>query len=976
MDNTDSLEQLKKLSRAERAFLAQRVRERKAALAAVETGIPRRDGSAPILLSSGQQRMWLAQQMDPESSDANVLVPLRLDGALDVRALGAGLTEVARRHEVLRTGIEAPNGEPVPAVLPPGPLPVPMIDLAGLPGPLAGEEGLRLAAAEAGWPFDLARPPVIRAQLARIAPGSHLLLLTLHHVAADGWSIAILVREMIALYGAFAAGLPSPLPELPLQYADYAAWQQGRMASGELAADLAYWRQRLDGLAPLGLLEDRERPAASAAHTVQPSVSLPAGSMERLRELAGQEKGTLFMAWAALFAAFLGRLADRDDVAFATPVAGRVRLETEGLIGFFVNTLVLRADLGGDPTLRQMTARLRTTIAEAHAHQEIPFERLVEELAPARRAGRHPLVQAMFAFQNAPREALSIPGLTVSPVEVKTGVALFDLALQVEPRGGELFAQLELDESLWGAAAAARLPRAFEALLAAAVADPDRPVGELPFLSAAERRQILAPAGPAVAPATPPPAALRIPAGELAGRVAAIWAEVLDLPEVGEHDSFWQLGGHSLLAARVAARVRQAFGVDLPLRVLFEASTPAELAAVLAKGGAGAPATASPVLRMDHDRDRPAPLSFGQQRLWFLHQLAPESAAYNIPLAVRMDGPLDARALAAALTRGGAAARGAADGLRHPPRGRPPRRSRHRRRCRCRRPICRRCRRRGGKREARRLAAEEARRPFDLTAAAAAARSCCVRLGEAAHLLAFDLHHIAGDGWSWRGPGARAGSALCAPSPRACPSPLPELPLQYADFAVWQRAELRRRDPGRASSPTGGGAWTASPPLALPTDRPRPPVAELPAARSRSRRLPARLTAGARAAGRRARGDPVHALLAAGFAGAARPLAGPGRLRSAPVAGRTRTELEALIGFFVNTLVLRADLAGDPSFAELLARSRETVLAAFSHQDLPFERLVEELGARRDPAAPAPLPRPCRAPEHARGSRSSSPGSP
>ena len=651
------------------------------------------------------------------------------------------------------------------------------------------------------------------------------------------------------------------------------------------------------------------------------------------------------MAWAALFAAFLGRLADRDDVAFATPVAGRVRLETEGLIGFFVNTLVLRADLGGDPTLRQMTARLRTTIAEAHAHQEIPFERLVEELAPARRAGRHPLVQAMFAFQNAPREALSIPGLTVSPVEVKTGVALFDLALQVEPRGGELFAQLELDESLWGAAAAARLPRAFEALLAAAVADPDRPVGELPFLSAAERRQILAPAGPAVAPATPPPAALRIPAGELAGRVAAIWAEVLDLPEVGEHDSFWQLGGHSLLAARVAARVRQAFGVDLPLRVLFEASTPAELAAVLAKGGAGAPATASPVLRMDHDRDRPAPLSFGQQRLWFLHQLAPESAAYNIPLAVRMDGPLDARALAAALTEvvrrhevlrtAIVTGRGEATQEVAPPSPLPmpeadlsalpaPRREA----------------------EASRLAAEQARRPFDLTRPPLL-RVLLVRLGAAAHLLAFDLHHIAGDGWS----GSvlvRESGALYAAFAAGLPSPLPEPALQYADYARWQRAELAGETLARLLA-----YWRERldglPPLALPTDRPRPPVESFQGAH-RSRRLPVRLTAGLE----RLAGDheaTLFMVLAAGFAALLGRLSGQEDFGLAvPVAGRTRTELEALIGFFVNTLVLRADLAGDPTFAELLARTRETVFAAFSHQDLPFERLVEEVGARRDPA--------------------------
>jgi len=555
---SDRLERLKQLSPAKKALLVQAMRERKAAAnavtAAVEAGIPRRAGTGPAPLSSGQRRMWLAQQMDPESPAANILAPLRLDGALDVRALAAVLTEVARRHEVLRTGIEAPDGEPVPTVMPPGPLPVPIIDLAGLRGPLAEEESLRLAAAEARRPFDLSRPPVLRAKLARTAADSHLLLLTLHHVAADGWSIGVLVREVVALYGAFAAGLPSPLPEPPIQYADYAAWQQGRLAAGDLAGDLAYWRQRLAGLAPLEL----PRRAAFGSRTARPSLALPGSLIERMQELVRRERGTLFMAFAAAFGAFLGRLVERDDVAFATPVAGRVREETEGLIGFFVNTLVLRVDLGGHPTFRTLLARLRTTVGEAYAHQDLPFERLVEELAPERRAGRHPLVQSMLAFQNAPSEVLSVPGLTVTSIEVRTGVPLFDLALEVEPRNGEFAVHLEIDDALWAAAAAPRLLRELETLLAAALADPDLPVQDLPFLSAAEQRQILAPAGPAAASAAVPAApraARRTPAAEVVARVAAIWAEVLGLPQVGEHDDFWQLGGHSLIAARVAARV-------------------------------------------------------------------------------------------------------------------------------------------------------------------------------------------------------------------------------------------------------------------------------------------------------------------------------------------------------------------------------------------------------------------------------------
>jgi amino acid adenylation domain-containing protein len=939
MTDVAQREELKKLSPAQRALLAQALRERKAA--APGTVIPRRAGTGPAPLSSGQRRMWLAQQMDPESPAANLPAALRLDGPLDVQALAAVLTEVVRRHEVLRTGIEAPDGDPVPVVTLPAPLPVPLVDLAGLPEPLAETESLRLAAAEPLRPFDLARPPVLRANLVRTAPDSHLLLLTLHHAAADGWSIAVVVSEMDALYAAFTAGLPSPLPELPLQYADYAAWQQGRLAAGALAADLAYWRRRLADLTPLEL--PRATAPSGASRAVRSSQILPEGLLERIEELARQEKVTLFMAFAAAFAAFLGRLVEQDDVAFATPVAGRTRMETEGLIGFFVNTLVLRTDLGGEPSFRHLLARLRTTVGEAYAHQDLPFERLVEELAPARRAGRHPLVQTLLAFQNTPRKMPSLHELRVTSVEVKTGLALFELALEVEPWDGTFAVHLEIDEALSAAGAAPRLLRQLTDLLAAAAADPDLPVRELPFLSAAERRQILGFAGATPASDAAPPVALPIPAVEAVERVAAIWAEVLGLPQVGAHDSFWELGGHSLLAARVAARVRQAFDIDLPLRIVFEAATPFELAAVIA-GGAGEPlADTSSVTR--GDRDGPLPLSSGQQRLWFLHQLAPGSPAYNIPLGVRMDGPLDVRALAAALTEvvrrhevlrtAIVTRRGEATQEVAPPSPLPlpvadlsalpaPRREA----------------------EARRLAAEEAGLPFDLTRPPLL-RVLLARLEGTAHRLTFDLHHIAGDGWSGSVLVREVG-ALYAAFAADRPSPLPEPALQYADYACWQRRDLAGERLARLLA-----YWRERldglPPLTLPTDRARPPVESFRGAH-RIRRLPARLAADLeRLAGDG--GATLFMLLAAGFAALLGRLSGQEDFGlAAPIAGRTRAELEGLIGFFVNTLVLRADLADDPTFRELLARMRETVLAAFGHQDLPFERLVEEMGTRRDPA--------------------------
>jgi amino acid adenylation domain-containing protein len=936
MTEVDHLERLKKLSPAKRALLAQALRRRAAGEPA--PAIPRRAGIGPDPVSSGQRRMWLAQQLDPRSPAANLPLALRLRGTLDPRALAAALSEVVRRHEALRTALVDLDGELVQRVAPAAALPLPLLDLTGLPGPLAEEEGLRLAAAEAGRPFQLDRPPLLRASLARLAEDSYLLLLTLHHAAADGWSIAVLSREVEALYGAFTAGLSLSLPEPPIQYADYAAWQQGRLAGGELAADLAYWRRRLAGLAPLELPAGGERPGASA---VRRSRVLPAGLTTWMERLAQREGTTAFVVLAAAFAVFLGRLAGRDDVGFATPMACRTRLEIEELIGCFINTVVLRVDLAGPRNFRLLLARLQELVAEAQAHQELPFERLVEELAPERRSGRQPLVQALFAVQDAAGASLALPGLTATPTSVETGAAAdFDLFLELVPVNGTLSARLELDGARWDAAAAEGLLGSFEALLAAALADPDLPADELPLPATADLARILAPSGESPAAARTPKTVPTVTAGEAAERMAAIWAEVLGLSEVDVHDDFWDLGGHSLLAARVASRVRQAFGVDLPLRAVFEAPTVAELTAVVV---GEKPADVQPVPHLG--RHHPLPLSFGQQRLWFLHQLAPESPAYNMPFAVRLDGPLDVRALAAALsevvrrhevlrtaivTRRGEAVQEVA-----PPAPLPlpvvdlsalaPRR---------------------GAEEERRLAAEEARRPFDLTRPPLL-RAALLRRGPAAHELLLNLHHIAWDGWS----GAvliREAGALYSAFAAGRPSPLPELPLQYADYARWQREELAGETLARLLA-----YWRQRldglPSLVLPTDRPRPPVEGFQGAH-RSRRLPARLATDLdRLAGDH--GVTLFMVLTAGFAALLGRLSGQEDFGlAAPVAGRSRAELEGLIGFFVNTLVLRADLAGDPPFAELLARTRETVLAAFSHQDLPFERLVEEIGARRDPA--------------------------
>jgi amino acid adenylation domain-containing protein len=490
----ERLARLAGLSPAKQALLARALRER---AARQEGAIPRRPdearaGARTAPLSFGQLRLWLAQQMRPDSPVYNMPVAVDLSGPLAARVLAAALSEVVRRHQVLRSSVEARNGDVVQAVAPAAALALPRVGLEALPAAAAAAEAARLARAEARRPFDLSRPPLLRATLLGLGRGEHRLLLTLHHIAADGWSSAILVRETGELYAAGAAGHPSPLAELAIQYADWAVWQRERLAGERLAAELGYWREQLADLPPLALAADRPRPPVESFRGRRRTRRLPPPLRMALAGLSRRQGATLFMTLAAGFTALLGRWTGQDDFGVGTPAAGRDRVETEGLIGCFVNLLVLRADLAGDPTFTQLLARVRAAVAAAHAHQELPFERLVEELAPPRDPGRHPLVQAVLALQDAPRQPPALPGLALTVRELDSGTAKLDLALElVEEPGGALCAALEAASDLFDAATAQRLLRHFESLLAAAVEAPATRLRDLPLLGPAESQQLL-----------------------------------------------------------------------------------------------------------------------------------------------------------------------------------------------------------------------------------------------------------------------------------------------------------------------------------------------------------------------------------------------------------------------------------------------------------------------------------------------------
>ncbi|HSK76594.1 MAG TPA: amino acid adenylation domain-containing protein, partial [Thermoanaerobaculia bacterium] len=1413
----------------------------------------------PLPLSFAQQRLWLIDQLEPGSPLYNIPAAVALTGKLDVAALAAALGEVVRRHEALRTTFPRQAGEPMQVIAEPGGFVLPQIDLAGLPEPARAGEASRLAHAEARRPFDLGHGPLLRAALLRLGAVEHTALVTMHHIVSDGWSMGVLVRELGVLYGAFVARRPSPLPELALQYADFATWQRGRLSGELLEAELAWWRERLAGLPPaLELPTDHPRPAVRGSRGAVHGFTIGEEGLAGLTALSRQRGATLFMTLLAGFTGLLGRYTGEDDFAVGTPIAGRTRAETEPLIGLFVNTLVLRADLAGDPELGQLVSRVRETTLAAYGHQEVPFERLVEALAPERDASRPPLVQVMFALQNAPLGRLELPGLALAVSDTATGTAKFELTLTLVETERGLEGKIESSRDLFEAPTVERLAGHFVRLLAGAAAVPGRRLSELPLLSAAERGQLLVewndaahdfpqltlheaferqaglhPGLPAVVsgeavltyreldrsagrlagrlralgvgPETPvaiylersaavlvailgvlkaggaylpldtshpaerlatmlegagrplliterrlqgvltgaasrvlrldeaspagedPPAppevertgpealayvlhtsgstgkpkgvccthrgvlnlladferrqplaagsrgslwtslsfdvsvyevfsplltggavhvvpeavrqdgerfldwllgeridsayvppflvaalcdrlertggaaslrrllvgvepipepllarigalcpglavingygpteaticatlydvdprrerfgdppvtpigrpaansgiylldrrqqpvpvgvpgelyiagaglargylgspgataerfvphplsqapgerlyrtgdlarwrpdgnleflsridhqiklrGLRIEPGEIesallahpalreavvtvtapAGgearenrrlvayvvggegpvpsgrelrdflrerlpgymvpsawvalpalplnangkldrkalpeprlegedgfvaprtpaeeRVAEIFSEVLGVARVGVEDDFFSLGGHSLLAVQVALRVRSACGVELPLRTLFEAPT-AELLAARIERSAPAGHEASKAAFTRVPRDQPLPLSFAQQRLWFLDQLDPGSALYNIPARVELTGKLDAGALAAALgevvrrhealrttfpQQAGEPAQAVAEpagfalplidleGLPGPAR----------------------------REEMERLITAEVRRPFDL-GRGPLLRMALVRSAAEEHSALVTMHHIVSDGWSM-GVLVRELGTLYGAFAAGHPSPLPELAFQYADFAAWQRTRLS------GALLEAELAWWREelaglpPALELPTDHPRPADRSMRGA-SHGFAIGREGLAGLAALSRRS-GATLFMTLLAGFAALLERATGESDLAvGTPIAGRTRMETEPLIGFFINTLALRLDLSGAPPFLEVLGRIRETTLAAYAHQELPFDRLIEELAPERDRSRP------------------------
>jgi amino acid adenylation domain-containing protein len=439
----------------------------------------------PAEPSFSQQRLWFLDQVDQGGVAYVMAEAVEMRGTLDVRVLEQVLNALVIRHESLRTVFVNVEGRPLQVVSEPVPWALPVTDLSGQ----TDQQLAQRMREEAARGFDLARGPLFRAQLYRLAPDDHVLLLTMHHIVSDGWSMGILSRELSELYG---KGEAASLPALPVQYRGFARWQRSWLQGEALDGLLAYWRARLAG-APqvLELPADRPRPAVESNRGANYSFTLPLELTEALRALARREGATLYMTLLSGFALLLSRYSGQQDLLIGTPVANRSRAEIEGVVGFFVNTLVLRADLSGNPSASEFLARMREVCLDAYAHQDLPFDRLVEEMRPERDLSRNPLFQVMFALQNVPPRPFELPGLALSPVDVARRIAQVDLTLNMQETADGLIGIVEYSTDLFEETTIARMAGHLRWLLEGMAASPERGVWDLPLLTEPERHQLL-----------------------------------------------------------------------------------------------------------------------------------------------------------------------------------------------------------------------------------------------------------------------------------------------------------------------------------------------------------------------------------------------------------------------------------------------------------------------------------------------------
>jgi amino acid adenylation domain-containing protein len=878
-------------------------------------------GERRLPLSHAQERMWFLQRYSPTSAQYHIPLAIDLAGDLDQPALTAAIQAVADRHPMLRAVFGERGGEPYQSILPAGtPIPVPRTDLTLLESGLRPAALSQVEAAVFTEPFDLAAAPPIRAALVRTDTRGHRLLLVVHHLVADGWSLPLIYRD---LAGAYTGEL---LPAQELNYGDFAAWQRASLTGPAADRLTGYWHRELVGVPARleldGDLAGQEDGVGEGTGGIC-RLSVPADVAARLREVGRQVGATPFATLLAAFAVLLSRHTPQRDMVIGTPVAGRGDARLNDIVGLFLNTLPLRIDASGNPAFAELIRRVKQTVVAGLEHADLPFERIVELADLPRARGHQPLVQVVFALQPAPGNTFAMGEVSAVVRPAHHGTAKFDLTMSLFDDGEGFSGFLEYRGDRFSAAYAAAFTAEFTHLLAGLTSDPSQRVGEPTAAPgpAAGRQQEAVP-GPAADAADGRDA---VASAGLQTEIGRLWERLLGVPaEPGTN--FFATGGHSLTAMRMIAEVRAWSGRDVPVRELFDHPT---LASFAARVEVAPPATDGPPLRSRAGAG-PAPLTLQQDRHWVLYQLEPDSPAQNVPMVWRLRGPLDVAALRQALTL--VAVRQAVlrttfeviDGVPAQRVGPPVTIAL---------PIA-------------DVTADtldewlrrEAEQSFDLTAAPPW-RASLLRLAADDHYLLLTLHHIICDGWSM--PVLLEELSACyADGPEVR---LPPLHIQYADYARWQRD--RERDGHRS------GYWTDQlaglPDLDLPTDRPRPArpshhSGEVAIFLDSARRNQLESLAVAE-------GATLFTALLAVFATVVGRYSGQRDFAVGTFhANRDEVATQRLIGYFVNNLVLRCDLSGRPTWRALISGLRDVVAAAYTHVDTPFEQVIRDLRVERD----------------------------
>jgi amino acid adenylation domain-containing protein len=886
------------LSEEQRTALAS---QRGAVISALRERAAAETRTAP--LSHNQRSLWIVAQEAMSSAAYNLAAATRVRSSLDTVALREALQGLTDRHPMLRTTYHL-GDDALPVQRTVGSIDVAfeMHDVSALSDSALRERVI----VDYQRPFDLESGPVFRATCYRRAADDHVVMMVIHHIAADAWSLGVLGDDFQSLYRE-AAGLPETVARRPdREYADFVTWQEQLLHSAEGQRLAAYWRSRLQpACAQLDLPTDRPRPARKSFRGATLSAATTPQVVAAVRALARELSTTPYVVLLAAFDAMLFRLTGTEDLVVGTPTSGRSEVEFNRVVGYFVNPVPLRTRVDAGISFRELIGRVRATVHEALDHQDYPLPLMVQQAQPARNAGRSPLFDVFFSSVSVEQlrrgaavesETTAAGAFAFEPYSLPQLEGQFDLALQVTEQEGSLDLELRYGTDLFDASTAQRLLDHFTAILAGGLANPDATLETLSATAAAA-----------------PDASVQALLGELRAR-----------------DVRLRLEGDKLRLNAPAGVLDEALKAKL-------ASKKAELAAALRAEGAAH----GPLRRVS--RSGPLPISFAQQRLWFFDRMQPGSPHYNISLILRLRGRLDQAALGRALD----ALTRRHESLRfciHDDGGNP--------RAEIRQDV-------GttvssvdlasvepSRREAEALRVLIARgsEPFDLSRGPFA-RFMLVRLGPEEHLLLLCMHHIASDGWSL----SVAAREICAvyDAERAGkPSPLAPLAVQYVDFAAWQHEQLSSGLFARQLSYWQRELAGAPSVLELPTDRPRPAMQSF-----RGQRLSLRLRReqyeALKAFSRASDVTLYMTLLAAWQVLLSRYSGQDDVVIGSPMANRDRPEFEELIGCFVNNVVMRGRLHGNPSFAEFLTRVKQTVLGAFDHRELPFERLVEALRPER-----------------------------